>query len=183
MGRLQTSGTISIDDLATELGGSSPNSLEDYYRNGSNTPSNSVNSGVPTSGQINLEDFYGADGTEIITANASKTEFGVNATASVRYVSNGNITVTDGTNRTWHSTATNSGIGSDYQIRAILSSGTTPSGPTLGSWHSLSTSRTWSLTRTTVGTSTCTLTITIRTASGSITVDTGSCTISAIREP
>ena len=47
---LQSSGAISINDVAGEFGGSTPHSLSEYY---------SAASGVPSSGAISLSDFYG----------------------------------------------------------------------------------------------------------------------------
>jgi hypothetical protein len=59
---LQSSGPISINDLKTEFT-SSANDLLSYYRGGGIVPDTGANSGVPTSGAISLEDFYGAEGT------------------------------------------------------------------------------------------------------------------------
>ena len=47
---LQNSGAISLSDIATEFGGSTPHSLSEYY---------AAASGVPASGEIALDDFYG----------------------------------------------------------------------------------------------------------------------------
>ena len=47
---LQSSGAISIGDIATEFGGSTPHSLSEYY---------GVASGIPASGAISIKDFYG----------------------------------------------------------------------------------------------------------------------------
>ena len=47
---LTTSGAISISDVATEFGGSTPHSLSDYY---------AAADGVPGSGAISMSDFYG----------------------------------------------------------------------------------------------------------------------------
>ena len=55
---LQSSGAISIANIATEFGGSQPHALNEYYRGGAHVTSNNTN--VPTSGQIDLADFYGA---------------------------------------------------------------------------------------------------------------------------
>lgn len=55
---LQSSGAISLSDIQTEFGGSNPISLSEYYRGGAYTTGN--NTGVPTSGQIQMDDFYGA---------------------------------------------------------------------------------------------------------------------------
>ena len=54
---LQSSGPISLSQIQAEFGGSNPISLSEYYRNGPYTTSN--NTGVPTSGTIDLGDFYG----------------------------------------------------------------------------------------------------------------------------
>ena len=54
------SGPIKISELATEFGDTTPNSMSEYYRGGSLVPDSPTNSGVPASGAIALEDFYGA---------------------------------------------------------------------------------------------------------------------------
>jgi len=58
---LPSSGTISINNLASEFGGSSPHALSEYYRNGGLVSSGNTN--VPTSGALALSDFYGATAT------------------------------------------------------------------------------------------------------------------------
>lgn len=60
---LQSSGAISINDLVGEYGGSAPHSLNEYYRGGSLVANHSNNGNVPTSGTIQLDDFYGANNT------------------------------------------------------------------------------------------------------------------------
>ena len=62
---IQTSGTISLSDIQTELGGVNPISLSEYYRGGPYTTSNNTN--VPTSGAITLSNFYGATSTIDLT--------------------------------------------------------------------------------------------------------------------
>lgn len=47
---LQSSGPISLNDIAGEFGGSKPHALSEYY---------GVAGGVPSSGTINFSDFYG----------------------------------------------------------------------------------------------------------------------------
>ena len=68
---LQSSGAISIANIATEFGGSQPHSLNEYYRNGSHVTSNNTN--VPTSGQIDMADFYGAVKQSSVTISSSTT--------------------------------------------------------------------------------------------------------------
>ena len=52
---LQSSGAISIANIATEFGGSQPHALNEYYRGGSFVTSNNTN--VPTSGTIDFADL------------------------------------------------------------------------------------------------------------------------------
>lgn len=47
---LQTSGAISLQDIETEFGGSHPISISEYY---------AADTGVPSSGALSLNDFYG----------------------------------------------------------------------------------------------------------------------------
>ena len=59
---LQSSGEITIDDLNIEFTklSAQPNGLGNFYRGGGLVPDGDVNINVPTSGQIELSDFYGA---------------------------------------------------------------------------------------------------------------------------
>lgn len=54
-----------------------------------------------------------------------------------------------------------SGSPGDYEVFATASSGS-PSGPTLGVWHATTSNRTWTVTRSTAGTTTAIMEITIR---------------------
>jgi hypothetical protein len=65
----------------------------------------------------------------------------------------------------WFSPVT-PGIGTGYWIRLTVNSGTSPSGSAVGSWLQLSSARSWSLTRTTIGTFTGNYTLEIATDSG-----------------
>jgi hypothetical protein len=57
---LQTSGAISLLDIQNEFGGSNPIEISEYYRGGTYVQDAPVNSNIPTSGEISLDDFYGA---------------------------------------------------------------------------------------------------------------------------
>lgn len=57
---IKLSGPISMQDIVDEFGGDAPHSLNEYYRSGDRVVDANINSGVPTAGQISLEDFYGA---------------------------------------------------------------------------------------------------------------------------
>jgi len=58
---LQSSGAISLGDLKTEFGDTGSSSLSEFYRGGSLVPNTGTNAAVPTSGEIQLSDFYGAE--------------------------------------------------------------------------------------------------------------------------
>lgn len=55
---LPISGPISLGAIQTEFGGSNPISMSEYYRGGAYVTTN--NTGVPSAGVIQLDDFYGA---------------------------------------------------------------------------------------------------------------------------
>lgn len=56
---LQTSGPISLNDIAAEFGGTVPHALYEYY---------SAAAGIPSSGTISIDDFYGASAAAPATA-------------------------------------------------------------------------------------------------------------------
>lgn len=65
MGRLQTSGTISLNDIRNQFGADGSPDMAEYYRGGTNaTRVHSYGSGhntnIPTSGQISMNQFWGA---------------------------------------------------------------------------------------------------------------------------
>lgn len=80
----------------------------------------------------------------------------------------------------WHRDGTNVGIGSNYFVRCTLQSGTSPSGSALGTWLGLSADAFWNITRSSVGTNTCTLLVEISmNSSGTIVVATKTISMSA----
>jgi len=61
---LQTSGSISLSQIQTELGGSNPITMTEYYKGGIYVGSSGQGNGsIPTSGALDMTDFYGADNT------------------------------------------------------------------------------------------------------------------------
>ena len=58
---LQTSGAISLQNIATEFGGSQPHSLNEYYAGGGLVlgGTTGTNGAVPSSGSISMSSFYG----------------------------------------------------------------------------------------------------------------------------
>lgn len=65
---LQSSGAISLNDIATEFGGSQPHSISEYY---------GVDTGVPSSGTIAFDDFYGTSSALYSFSSHTFTSCGV----------------------------------------------------------------------------------------------------------
>lgn len=178
---LQSSGAISIDDIVAEFGGTSPDGLDEYYRGGTYVPDITANNGVPTSGTISIEDFYGATNIVVEFDQASYTVSDVEATgvaiASIILNTDGTISITGNssspTSGTW---AVGNVTGSDWEARLTVNSGTSPSGAATNTWLALSTGRAWSLTRAIAGIVTGNYTIEVRDAATSTLQD--SCTVS-----
>jgi hypothetical protein len=64
---LPSSGTIRLANIQAEFGGSAPLNLSNYYKGGAYVTSTDYAPNVPTSGRINLSDFYGAKKTTLTT--------------------------------------------------------------------------------------------------------------------
>ena len=79
---LQGSGAISLSDLATEFGDTTPNSMSEFYAGGSLVGTN--NASVPASGAITLANFYSATAAIVlnITSSASNQNILTLATAA-----------------------------------------------------------------------------------------------------
>lgn len=75
---LQSSGLIRLSQIQTEFGGSNPISLTEYYRNGSYVTSN--NTSVPTTGAIDMTDFYGSVKMFFYTFSANTQEVDLEST-------------------------------------------------------------------------------------------------------
>lgn len=178
---LPTSGTISLNDLLGEFGGSTPISLGDCYRGGARVPNTAGNAGIPTSGAIQLDDFYGASGVNL-PASVSRmvnAPSPASATASVTVNRNGSISVGAST-LLWHVNG-DSTIGDSYEVRLDLSSGSLDSGSS-GAWLSLSTARAFSITQSSVGSKSASGTLRIRRADTAVEQDTAPLSLSATVE-
>ena len=63
---LQNSGPISLADIAGEFGGSAPHSISEYY---------GASSGIPASGTISMNQFYGASALAQFTLTSNQQDF------------------------------------------------------------------------------------------------------------
>lgn len=160
---LPTSGIITLQDIQAEFGGpTSPSALQNYYRGGAYVPDTTANAGVPTSGLIGVQDFYGADSTSTVV-DLTNLDSGISAfgfttsgtsftvTAGVRFLSDGQAQKRDSTSPfsfvdlldAWGRPLA-TGIGSDYTVRLTVNSGSGPTaGPAVDTDHALSSTRTW----------------------------------------
>lgn len=172
---LPSSGTISLSMIASEFGGSTPHSLSEYYRGGAYVVNHAGTSNIPTSGQIALSNFYGSWAVVAVTLNSAfQSQIRTapsNAFARLELyggIVRGRVTSISGaTNNkfTWD----NFGASSDYQIRVQLSSGTGPAGSAVNSWLDCNTNPGWHLSQTSIGTTSCSLSVEIRLkSSGSV---------------
>ena len=82
---LQSSGTISLSDIAGEFGGTVPHAISEYYRNGGLVPGNNTN--VPTSGTIDFADFYGTTNATTRTLSNGNTNVNLSQTFGTDWAS------------------------------------------------------------------------------------------------
>lgn len=150
---LQTSGAISIGNIATEFGGVAPHSLSEYYRGGANVPDTPANAGIPTSGAISLTDFYGGDATEAFV-DAVGGEYVAtspapnDALSQFRLLSTGQAQASTSNPENFFHVANwlLIGIGSDYDVRWNASGDTGAlSGSAINTWLNLGASRNWAV--------------------------------------
>ena len=84
---LQASGTITLAQIQVEFGGSNPAGINEYYRDGdysdfdgTGVPNLAANSGIPTSGAIDLADFYSKYGAVTVTISSNQINFNLRNT-------------------------------------------------------------------------------------------------------
>jgi len=154
---LQSSGAISIGDIAGEFGGSTPHSLSEYY---------GVASGVPSSGAISISNFYGKSNIVFTLSAISPSIYDYSlstATAGLRVGADGYIyalgseaPVNSSSSYVQMNTSTDwiiprSGM-SSYYVYATKISGDNLTSGTLNSYLSLASDQTWQLSNSTDGT-------------------------------
>lgn len=70
------SGPISWSTIQGEFGGAAPTAINEYYRGGGLVPNAAPNLGVPTSGTISANQFYGTSGGTALANNKSSDASG-----------------------------------------------------------------------------------------------------------
>ena len=172
---LPSSGVISLADIQAEFGGSNPIAITEYYRGGGLVPDYYSNQSIPTSGQISLSQFYGANAAnpsaQLFSGFATSNEAILpTTTASVIFQTNGQCEYfapgnSGGTGKSSNYTWVLSAVAEDFDMyvsatgdTAYLTSGT------LNSWVRVLNQRAFILGSEPGTTKTVTLTITVRNA-------------------
>lgn len=185
---LQSTGAISLGNIQTEFGGANPISMSEYYSGGAYVPSGTsgINGAVPSSGAIALSKFYGTTAESISIVDQYVTATLVaSGTAVAAYIlkSSGDINSTVNTSTTdigdW---VTPKSAAGNYECKATVTSGSLTSGTT-GSWLALTSDRSWTCQRSTIGTRDATLSIEIRKTGTTTVLDTATITLQANWEP
>jgi len=86
---LPSSGAVSLSAIQGEFGGTTPIGLKTYYRGGGYVPNTSNNSGLPTSGTINMNGFHSTSAflgfTTPTTLYANGVTYGVDCSSNGTY--------------------------------------------------------------------------------------------------
>ena len=94
---VKSSGSLSMKtDIVGEFGGTAPHEVKEYYRGGDEVPDVTANNSVPTSGQINMKDFYGARNQQTVTLTSGALINGQSNLQEITvsdYISEGDIIV------------------------------------------------------------------------------------------
>lgn len=182
---LPTSGALSLNDIKTEFGGPASPSLGDYYAGGTYVPAGTsgTNGAVPSSGTISIGSFYGTSAPVIsITNQSSYSSASTPSTATNGYqLSNNGKVYTQSPGGTYNyieDWVTPNSLASSYEALVTVTSGTLSSG-TSGSWVALSSTQNWTVTRSTIGTKTCTFTVEIRKVGTTTVLDSATIDITA----
>lgn len=78
---LPSSGSLTLQQIQSEFGGSNPINMSEYYRGGAYVTQN--NTSVPTSGQISMSQFYGAQRAAEVVGDAAWFQIGKNGSTVV----------------------------------------------------------------------------------------------------
>lgn len=94
---LPNSGSLALSQIQGEFGGSNPIGLNEYYRGGSLVPSHANTSGIPSSGQISVNQFYGKSNAAPIDTTVSGNQGTSSASGKFGQVNKGIQAAADGT--------------------------------------------------------------------------------------
>ena len=127
-------------------------------------------------------------GARVSISNATITDLTINPSicnVSYQLTSAGaanSVTTSSGSVAIENWVTPTSAAGGNYETRATVNTGTLSSGTT-GAWTALSSTQTWTVTRSTVGTKACNITVEIRATSSGTVLDTITVDLSATVDP
>lgn len=185
---IPSSGALALSAIQTEFGGANPISMSEYYAGGTHVPSGTsgVNGAVPTTGAISVSKFYGTTAVVVSVPDDAIYAFrlgsSVTATASFALNNNGTRSQTVNTTTTtigdW---VTPTNQAANYEVFATLSSGALTSGTT-GSWLALTSTRSWTVSRSPAGISEAVVVLQVRKIGTTTVLASGTITLTAERE-
>lgn len=116
---LKSSGSLSLSEIQGEFGGSNPISMSEYYRGNSYVPNITLNINIPTSGIIDMSDFYNSSVSSFLISPSATN---VNEGDTVTFT----ITTTNFSGDLYWSISTGSMSNSDFTspANAVTSGGT-----------------------------------------------------------
>lgn len=202
---LPSSGTLTLQQVYAEFGAPDGTRLSQLVRGGAYVPNTPTNSGVPAAPPISLRDFLGAAAGSLVNIN-NYTITGFQypepnpvppppfiydtavATYQLKNDGTAHAIATDGTGVAattdtpiageWAPGAT----GANYDVRVTLISGTLDGGGSAtGVWLNLGTTRAWSHSHSSAGSSSGVIQVEIRPAGGGATLDTATITLTGSR--
>ncbi len=77
---IQSSGQVKLSEIATEFGDSAPHAMSEFYGGGGKVPQG-ANPNVPTSGEIEIGDFYDAVAATVLTISSNTNDYNIKTAA------------------------------------------------------------------------------------------------------
>ena len=131
---LQSSGSISLQDMQDEFGGSHPISMSEYYRGGSHVYGN--NSNVPESGLVSMGNFHGGVGVLLLSSAGTINGYGNRQEITVSsYISSGGVLIIPSDMYVWSDSTGSYGMVVDIPCTIINYGRIIGKGGNGGSWY------------------------------------------------
>lgn len=187
---LAASGTLAMSSMRNEYKASSGAiSMSELARSGSYVPNLTINSGVPTSGQRSISQYYSSGSDINMDASYTTSDYSTaptSATSIITAYNNGNLAGTGGVasfSGTWVGAA--SAPGAYYECYLEVISGSSPdAGDSVATWIALTSDRSWTLTTAGVASSkSATWRLHIRNAATDVTKDYTDISVSVVTDP
>lgn len=142
---LQSSGSISLNDIHVEAGGTTGTAVS------INDSDVRALVSATAGSEMSLTDWYGAGAVSVDIQDGSLEDFRLSGTSScaITFHTDGTITTTGNltsySDSNWYSPTTTD-IGDNYKVKVVASgTGGTFIGPALSTYHALTSDKTWSL--------------------------------------